>query len=168
LKWFLLFVILAVVGLVGWYFYCPYPFLDQFQAAVDSGKPEAVEPFMDVAALKKSAADYVALRYNHTDNPSGNLSPDQINAIVDSFVTPKTILLMMKGVRLEPGSQQPDTVPQGPAPFGVDKHYESPDVYGIDIYLTQTQTMDNKMTLLFQRVGWFDWKLADFRVSWGS
>jgi hypothetical protein len=168
LKWFLALVILAVVGLVGWYGYCPFPILDQFQAAVDSGKPEAVQPFMDTPSLKKQVADYVRQRYNRTDNPSANLSQDQVDAMADSFVTSNTILLMMKGVRVEPGAAPPDSVPQGPSPFPIDKHYESPDVYSIDIYISQVQTPDNKMSLLFERNGWFDWKISGFRFSWGG
>ncbi len=168
MKWFLAIFVLAVAGLAGWFGYCPIPILDQFQAAVDSGKPEAVQPFMDVPSLKKNVADYVKLRYNHADNPSADLSPDQVDSIVNSFVTPNTILLMMKGVKLEPGNTLPDTVPEGPDPFPVDKHYQSPDIYAIDIYLSQVQTPDNKMTIFFERNGWFDWKLAGLRFSWGG
>jgi hypothetical protein len=168
MKWFLALFILAVAGLVGWYGYCPYPLLDQFQAAVDSGKPEAVQPFLDISSLKKNVSDYVKLRYNRTDNPSANLSPDQVQSITDSFVTPQSIFLMMKGVKLEPGNTLPDSVPQGPCPFPIDKHYETPDVFAIDIYLSQVQTPDNKMSILFERNGWFDWKVAGFRFAWSG
>ncbi len=168
MKWFLAFVILAVVGLAGWYGYCPNPVMDDFQAAVDSGKPEAIQPFMDIPSLKKNVMDYVKLRFNHADNPSADMSPDQIQAIVDSFVTPKTIQLMMKGIKLEPGSNLPDAVPDAKSGFPIDKHYESPDVYAIDVYLSQVQTPDNRMSLLFERDGWFDWKLAAFRFSWSG
>lgn len=168
MKWFLALFVLCAVGLAGWYGYCVNPFLDQFQAAVDSGKPEAIQPFMDIPSLKKNVGDYVKLRYNRADNPSANLTPDQVQSIVDSFVTPNTVVLMMKGVRVEPGSSPPDNVPQGPSPFPIDKHYESTEVYAIDIYLSQVQTPDNRMSLLFQRDGWFDWKLAAFRFSWGG
>ena len=168
MKWFLALIVLSVAGLAGWYGYCVYPFLDQFQAALDSGKPEAIQPFLDVPSLKKNVADYAKLRYNHADNPSADLSPDQVQSIVDAFVTPKTILLMMKGVKLEPGNNLPDTLPEGPSPYPIDKHYMSPDVYAIDIYLSQAQTPDNKMSFLFERDGWFDWKLAGFRFSWGG
>ncbi|HJT24865.1 MAG TPA: hypothetical protein VJ873_09825, partial [bacterium] len=137
MKLFLALVVLAVVGVAGWYGYCVNPFLDQFQAAVNSGKPEAIQPFMDVPSLKKNVGDFVKLRYNRADNPSANLSPDQVNSIVDSYVTPGTVALLMKGVKWEPGSAPPDNVPQGPSPFPIDKHYESPDVYAIDVYLSQ-------------------------------
>ncbi len=168
MKLFLGAFLLAVAGLVGWYCYCPIPVIDQFLAAVASGKPEAVQPFMDVASLQQNVAEYVRLRYNQAGNPSTNLSPDQVDSITDSFVAPKTILLMMKGVKLEPGNALPDSLPDGPSPYPIDRHYESPEVYAIDIYLSGAQTPDNKMSLLFERNGWFDWKLAAFRFSWSG
>lgn len=142
--------------------------MDQFQAAVNSGKPEAIQPFMDMDSLKKNVSDFVKLRYNRADNPSANLSPDQVQSITDSFVTPKTILLLMKGVKLAPGDNLPDTVPDGACPYPIDKHYESPQVYAIDIFQSKVQTPDNKISLLFERDGWFDWKLAGFRFSWSG
>ena len=168
MKWFLVLVVLAVVGLAGWYGYCVFPVMDDFQAAVDSGKPEALQPFLDIPALKKNVSDYTKLRYNRTDNPAGNMSPDEIQGIVDSFVTPKTIQLVMKCVKVEPGSNEPDTVPTGAPPFAIEKHYETPDVYAIDAYLSQVQTPDNRVTLLFQRDGWFGWKLTAFRFAWNG
>jgi len=168
MKLFLVLVILVVVGSVGWYGYCVVPVMDDFQAAVDSGKPESIQPFLDIPSLKKNVTDYTKLRYNRTDNPSANLSPDAIQAIVDPFVTPKTIQLAMKCVKVEPGTQQPETVPAGPPPFTIEKHYETPGVYAIDIYLSAVQTPDNRITLLFVRDGWFDWKLAAFRFAWNG
>jgi hypothetical protein len=168
IKLFLAFVVLALVGAAGWYGYCPDPFMDDFQAAVDSGKPENIQPFLDVPSLKNNVGDYVKLRYNRPETPSANLSPEAVQAMVDSFVTPKTIQLMMKGVKLEPGATQPDTVPESKSAFPIEKHYESPGVYAIDIYLSTVETPDNRMSLLFERDGWFDWKLAAFRFSWGG
>lgn len=167
LKLFLALFLLALVGLGGWYFYCVNPVMDDFQAAVNSGKAEALTPFLDVPALKKNAGDYVKLRYNKTDNPSANLGPDQIQSLVDAFVTPQNIILIMKGVYLEPGMNPPDTV-DDKAPHPVDKHYTGPDVFAIDIYKTQVQTPDNKLTLVFQRMGWFGWKLSAFGFAWGG
>ena len=149
MKSFLVLVVLAVIGLVGWYGYCPFPILDQFQAAVNSGKPEAIQPFLDVSSLKKEVADYVKRRYDRPDNPSADLTPDQIQSMTDAFVTPDTILTMMKGVRMEPGAAPPANVPQGPSPYPIDKHYASPDTYAIDIYLSNVQTPDNRMSLIF-------------------
>ena len=168
MKWFLAVVVLAVIGLAGWYGYCPYPLLDRFQAAVDSGKPEAVQPFMDIPALKKIVGDYVKRRYDRPDNPSADLTPDQVGAIVDSFVTPQTLLAMMKGVRVEPGGALPDKIPEGAPPYPIDRHYESPDIFAIDIYLSQVQTPDNKMSIFFGRNGWFDWKITGLQFSWGG
>jgi|GEM_PF-2222845 len=168
MKWLLAFIILAVVGLAGWYGYCPFPVMDDFQAAVDSGKPESIQPFMDMESLKKNVAEYTKLRYNRADTPSANLTPEALQAIVDAFVTPRTIQLMMKGVRMEPGANMPDSVPEGKPAFPIDKHYESPDVYAIDVYLSQVQTPDNRMTLFFERNGWFDWKLTAFRFALAS
>ena len=111
-------------------------------------------------------SEYVQVRFNRPDNPSANLTPEAVQAIVDSFVTPKTIQFWMKCVKLEPGANAPDTLPAGPAPFPIDRHYESPDVYAIDIYLSQVQTPDNRMTLLFERDGWFGWKMTAIRFSW--
>ena len=168
MKWFLFLFLLAIAGLVGWYGYCPIPIINQFQAAVDSGKPEAIEPFIDVPTLKEKIAQYVKQRYNRPDNPSADLSQDQVDSIVNSFVTPNTIVVMMKGIKLEPGGAMPDNIPQGPSPFPVDKHYVSPDIYAIDIYLSNVQTPDNKISLLFERNGWFDWKLSVIRFSWNG
>ncbi len=167
MKLFLALFLLAVGGLVGWYFYCVNPVMDDFQAAVDSGKPETLSPFMDIPALKKNAGDFVKLRFNKTDNPSGNLGPDQIQSIVDSYVTPNNILLIMKGVYLEPGMNPPDST-DDKTPHPIDKHFTGPDVYAIDIYKTQVQTPDNKLTLIFQRDGWFGWKLSGYGFSWGG
>jgi hypothetical protein len=165
MKLFLALFLLAVAGVVGWYAYCPNPVMDDFQAAVDSGKAESLAPFLDVPALKKNVSDFAKLRYNRADTPSANLTPDQIQAIVDSFVTPDNILLIMKGIPIEPGSAPP-AVTDDKTPHPVEKHYETPDVYAIDIYKTQVETPDNKVSLLFERDGWFDWKLAAFRFSW--
>lgn len=167
MKIFLVAFLMVVSALVGWYFYCVNPAMDDFQAAVASGKPEAIAPFMDVSALKKNAGDYVKLRYNKTDNPSGNLGPDQVQALVNAYVTPQNVLLIMKGVYLEPGMTPPETV-DDKTPHPMDKHFAGPDVYAIDIYKTQVQTPDNKLTLLFDRDGWFGWKLSAFGFSWGG
>ena len=168
MKLFIALLVLGVLGIAGWYGYCPYPFMDDFQAAVDSGKPENIQPFLDMDSLKKNVGEFVKLRYNRADNPSANLTPDAVQAIVDSFVTPHTVQLMMKGVKLEPGDTLPDTLPDGSAPFPIEKHCETPDVYAIDVYLSQVMTPDNRMSLLFERDGWFGWKLAAFRFSWGG
>jgi hypothetical protein len=168
LKLFLALFVLGVLGIAGWYGYCPYPLMDDFQAAVDSGKPENIQPFLDMDSLKKNVGEFVKLRYNRADNPAANLSPDAVQAIVDSFVTPQNILFMMKGVKMEPGSVIPDNAADAKPTFPIDKHYESPDVYTIDIYLSQVMTPDNRMSLLFERDGWFDWKLAAFRFSLAS
>jgi hypothetical protein len=165
MKVFIAIVVLAVVGLVGWYAYCPFPVMDDFQAAVDSGKPEALTPFIDMPALKKNITEFVTARFNQTNNPSGNLSPDQIQSIVDGFTTPANLLLILKGVKVEPGRALPDVV-DDKTPHPVEKHYETPGVYAIDVYLSQVQTQDNKVSLLFVRDGWFDWKLSAIRFSW--
>ena len=167
MKLFLVVFLLAVVGLAGWYGYCPNSVMDDFQAAVDSGKAEALVPFLNVPSLKKNVTDYVKLRFNQADKPAADLTPEQVQVIVDSYVTPANILLIMKGVKLEPGSGEP-VVPDDKTPHPVEKHYVSPDVYAIDVYLNKVQSDDNKISLLFQREGWFDWKLAAFRFSWSG
>ena len=165
MKLFLALFLLAVAGAVVWYGYCPIPAMIDFQTAVDAGKPEALTPFLDIPSLRKNAADFARLRYNHADNPSANLTDEQVQAIVDSFVTPANILLIMQGVALEPGSAPP-TATDDKTPHPVEKHYETPDVYAIDIYKTAVQTPDNKESLLFERDGWFGWKLSAIRFSW--
>lgn len=166
MKWFLALVVLAFVGLAGWYYYCPNPVMDQFQAAVDSGKPEAVLPFMDMPSLKKNVSDFVRLKYHNADNPSADMSGDALQQIVDSYVTPDNILRFMKGGLYQPGQAAPPP-PDDKAPLPpIEKHYESLDVFAIDIYLTAVKTPDNKFSLLFEREGWFDWKLAAIRFSW--
>jgi hypothetical protein len=167
MKLFLVLFVLAVAGAVGWYFYCVNPVIQDFQAAVDSGKPEAITPFLDIPSLKKNVTDYVKLRYNQPDRPAADLTPDQAQAMVDSFVTPENIVLLMKGVKLEPGAAPP-TATDDKASHPVEKHYLSPDAYAIDIYLSQVQTDDNKVSLIFQRVGALDWKLMGFKFSWGG
>jgi hypothetical protein len=165
MKIFLAIFVLAVVGGVGWYFYCPTPVMEDFQAAVDSGKPEAITAFMDIPALKKNVAEFVHARYDQKDNPAGNPTPEQVQAMVDEFVTPANILLLMKGVKVEPGRGAPPPT-DDKTPHPIVKHLEGPDVYAIDIFLSQVQSPDNMMTLLFERDGWFNWKLAAFRFSW--
>lgn len=166
MKFFLALVVLASVGLVGWYGYCVNPVMDRFQSAVDSGKPDAVLPFLDMAALKKNVGDFVKLRYSRPDNPAANLSPDAIQQIVDSYVTPANIILFMKGVEFQPGQNPPDLSGSAPKPLPIEMHYESPQVYAVDIYLSQVKTPDNRFSLLFARDGWFDWKLSALRFSW--
>lgn len=166
MKFFLALVILAVVGLVGWYGYCPFPVMDDFRVAAASGKPEAILPFMDMPALKGNIGDFVKARFNRTDNPSANLSPEEIQGMVDSFTTPANILLILKGVKVEPGRAMPDVPVDDKTPHPVEAHYESPGVYAIDVYLSQVQTEDNKVSLLFDRDGWFNWKLSAIRFSW--
>ena len=163
MKIFLALFLAAVAGVVGWYFYSPTPIVQQFQAAVATGNPKAVEPFMDVPALKSNVAKFLKERYNHEGAPSP-LSDEQIQQMVDDFVTPDNILLMMKGHKLEPGNSAAPFNDQTPHP--VLPHYESPDVYAVDVYLSQVQTPDNKMSLFFGRKGWFDWKLQGYRFSW--
>lgn len=167
MKFILALFLLIMVGLVGWYGYCVRPVIDDFQTAVESGKPEALLPFMDIPSLKRNVLDYVKLRYNQPGNPSANLSPEAVQAIADSFVTPANILLMMKGIKMEPGSNLslPDTPPPAPP---IEKHYQSPDVYAVDIFLSPVKTPDNKMTLLFERDGWFGWKLEAFGFAWNG
>jgi hypothetical protein len=155
----------AVAGVVGWYIYCPNPVMKDFHAAVDSGKPEAITSFLDMAALKRGTSDFVKARYSRPDVPGGDLKPEEIQAIVDGFLTPANIILLMKGVKLSPGSAASGP-PDDPKNHPIEEHYESPQVYAIDIYLSPVQTPDNKVSLLFERDGWFDWKLAFIRFSW--
>ncbi|HVZ81833.1 MAG TPA: hypothetical protein VHE12_13685 [bacterium] len=165
MKFFLAIFLLAVAGLVGWYGYCVVPVMQDFQAAADTGKPEAILPFIDMPSLKKDITEFVKNRFNRTDNPATNPSAEQIQEMVDSFTTPANILLILKGVKVEPGRAVP-AVMDDKTPHPVEKHYESPGVYAIDIYLSQVQTPDNKVSLLFERQGWFDWKLSAIRFSW--
>ncbi len=165
MKVFLVVFVLAVSGVVGWYFYCVNPAMDDFQAAALSGKADIVATYMDVPTLKKNATDFVKLRFNKPDTPSADLDPEQIKAIVDSFVTPQNVILMMKGVYLEPGMTPPETV-DDKAPHPMEKHFNGPDVYAIDIYKTPVMTPDNRLTLAFRRDGWFGWKLAAFGYAW--
>jgi hypothetical protein len=163
MKWFLGFVVVAVAGLVACYFYCVNPVMDQFQAAIDSGKPERVAPFMDVAALKDNTVKFTVLRYSRPDVPGSSLTGDQVKDVVDAFVTPENVLLIMKGAKIEPGSLggTPDA-----NPHPLDKHYEGPDYCDIDVYYSAIQTPDNRVTLVFARNGWFNWKLSKFVFSW--
>ena len=165
MKLFLALFILAVAGFAGWYIYCPTPVIQDFQAAVNSGKADAVKPFLDMAELKKNTADFVRVRYSRTDIPNGQIPEDQVDQIVDSFLTPENIILMMKGVKVVPGTA-PVGDPGDPKEHPIDCHYQSPDVESIDVYLSHVQTPDNRVSLLFEREGWFDWKLGAFRFSW--
>jgi Protein of unknown function (DUF2939) len=166
MKLFLALFVLAAAGLAGWYGYSPYPVMKRFQAAVDSGKPEAVAPFLDVPSLKSNVAQFVQERYGRKANPATGMDPDQIQGLVDQYVTPQTVLLLMQGEKDEPGTNPPDQ-PDG-KPHPVVKHYLSPDVFAVDVYLSDVKTPDNKESLLFQREGWFDWKLAAFRFAWNG
>ena|SRR5579872_1107086 len=157
---------LALAGLAGWFIYSPNPVMKDFQAAVDSGKPEAVAPFLDVPSLKKDVAYYLDQRFNHTGVAGVTMTSEQIQTFTDSFVTPDNILLLMKGVKLEPGSAPPPLNPDDKTPHPIEKHYESVNLYSIDIFLTQVEADDNKVSLLFHRDGAFDWKLAGLRFSW--
>src|SRR4029077_10086319 len=125
---FLALFFLALAGLVGWYGYSPIAVMGDFQAAVDSGKAEALVPFMDVPDLKKNVVTFVKLRFNRPDNPSADLPPEQVQSVVNAFVTPDNILLMMKGVHLEPGTAPP-APSEDKTPHPIEKHYESPDFY---------------------------------------
>ena len=165
MKIFIAVILMAVAGFVGWYIYSPNPVMDDFQAAVDSGKPEALAPFLDVPTLKKNVADYVKIRFNQPDKPAANLTAEQIQATVDAFVTPANILLIMRGAKVEPGTNAPATL-NDKDPFPVEKHYQSIDIYAVNVYLSQVPSDDNMISLLFQRDGMFDWKLAAFRFSW--
>jgi hypothetical protein len=164
MKLFLALFLLVVAAGVGWYFYSVNPVIDDFQAAVATGKPDAVSPFMDVPSLKKCVADFVHHRFDQKDNPAMNPTADQVQSIVDQFVTPQTVMLMMKGIKVEPG-KGPDPVDNS-VPHPIVKHFESPDVYAVDVFLSQVQTPDNMVSLLFERQGWFGWKLSAFRFSW--
>jgi hypothetical protein len=168
MKLYLALFILVIAGLVGWYFYCPIPLISQFQAAVDENQPDSLQSFLDMDSLQKDITNFVKLRFNQKDNPSGELSPDAVQAIVKTFLTPQNIFLLMKGVQITPGSaiNMPPTDDKTPHP--IEKHFESPDVYAIDIYQSQVETPDNKVSLLFARNGWFDWKLSAIRFSWGG
>ena len=157
--------VLIIAGLAGWTIYSPNPVMSDFQTAVDSGKPEAVAPFLDIPSLKKDVAQYIDLRFNHTGIAGVTISGEQIQTLTDSFVTPANMVLLMKGVKLEPGSAPP-TVTEDKPPHAMEKHYESVNVYAVDIYLTQVEADDNKVSLLFHRDGAFDWKLAALRFSW--
>ena len=158
-------LVLVVAGLAGYYIYSPNPVMTDFQTAVDSGKPEAVAPFLDTPSLKKDVAQYIDLRFNHTGIAGVTISGEQIQTLTDAFVTPANIIQMMKGVKLEPGSAPPPAT-DDKSPHEMEKHYESVNVYTIDVYLTQAKSDDNKISLLFHRDGAFDWKLGALRFSW--
>ena len=141
--------------------------MDDFQAQVDGGKTDALAPFLDTDALKKNVVEFLKLRFNSSNNPASNLTPEQMQATADSFVTRDNILLMMKGAYMEPGTTVP-TATDDKTPHPVEKHYETPGVYAVDIYKSQVETPDNKLSLLFVRDGWFGWKLSAFRFSWSG
>jgi hypothetical protein len=111
-------------------------------------------------------AQTIDLRFNHTGIAGVTISGEQILALTDAFVTPANIIQLMKGVKLEPGSAPPVLNPDDKTPHPVEKHYESVNVYAVDIFLTQVEADDNKVSLLFRRDGAFDWKLAALRFSW--
>lgn len=161
-------MILAALGVTGWYFYTAIPAANDFEAAAASGNGDAVMSFVDVPVLKEDIAKYVRAKFDQPDNPAADLTPDAVKGIVDAFVTPANIILLMKGVKFTPGMAVPDAPDPKAPPMPIDQHYAAPDQYAIDVYFSQVQTPDNKVLLMFEREGWFDWKLSAIRFGWTS
>jgi len=80
-----------------------------------------------------------------------------LGPMVDEFVTPHNIALLLQGRRVVTGGAAASAPPPEVVSSG---HYESPNRF---VYAIRRGSQDAPVEFVFERDGWTDWKLAELR-----
>jgi Protein of unknown function (DUF2939) len=174
-----LFALILFIAAGVWFYFAPHLVLRDMHAAVQAKDAAKLSGHVNFAALKDSVKTSLnAKLFSSTpdkDNPLTALGAAMagaiINPAVDALVTPESVAKMMQGHKPKPSAPAPAPDPNAPtdpaaAKSDTEQHmgYESFDRFVVTT--KRKNSTEEPLALVFQRDGWFGWKLSAVRLPW--
>jgi hypothetical protein len=163
-------VTVAAAGV--WFFFTPHIAVSNMRSAAESGNTSVFNDYIDYPALKENIKGTMNAKLlkstsdSKARNPLGDLGTAFVSAmmgqLVDAFITPESVALMMKGEspKLPGGSAKKTT--QEVAPL-VEMKYESFNRFVL--LASKPDTKGEPIGLVFHRSGFIFWKLSAIRLA---
>ena len=160
----------GVVLVLGYLFATPYITAYKMKAAAEAKDGEALSDFVDFPALRQSLKDQMGVKLRKEmaegvieGNPLSAIGTAFggmiVNGIVDKFVTPASLMQLMKGKK--PDSEPYDGEATGQTPSGpfsdISTSYESFSKFSI---ITRDPATDLEVEFILRRRG-IQWKLTE-------
>jgi hypothetical protein len=176
-------VLLALVVVFGiWFYFRPHLAVRAMRAAAEARDAPALSGYINFPAVKESLkASFNArlaseLMKEQKDNPVAALGAAfaavLIGPMIDAFVTPESLAMMMKGEKLAlPQERRPASTTRattGTSSAASDSEaetimsYESFDRFVVTV--RKRGSPDEPVALVFTRDGLFSWKLSALRL----
>jgi hypothetical protein len=159
--------ILLVVALLGtWLFFTPHLTVNSMKSAADAGDANKLASYVDFPSVKESLKTSIGAKISEAtkdqqDNPFAFLGAAMavaiINPLIDTFVTPSSLSMMMKGEKpsLE-GKQARNSKSQSDT--DVSMSYDGMNRF---IVTVKKKNEDGKpLQLIYNRDGFFSWRLT--------
>lgn len=169
-KWGIIAAVIAAL-FVAAYLGSPYWSARQFREAALAGDAEALEERVDFPAVRERLKSQLtaALTEKMTNDPEmkGNpfaglgmmLVPTMVNNMVDGYVTPDGIAMMVKRGKAE----KPGAKDAGPADVEYDFAYQSLNRFSVTPHAKGVPATQAP-TFIFDRVGLFSWKMIRLNI----
>ena len=174
-----LFVAVAFGLLGGAYLASPWVVTNRMRRAAEAGDGERLARYVDYPALRQSLAEEIqaGILGRRAGEPGQQperrgpfaafgeaLAGTMVSAFVESMVTPESVAAMVERGRVERGdaSSRSARDPGSRKPVERRRHYESLDVFDVDMHDPETKEL--LVTLVFHRERPFGWKLAGVRL----
>jgi hypothetical protein len=162
------FGIVLLIAIGAWVYYTPYLALRSMRSAAEAGDGAALSGYVDFPAVRESLKTTVnakvasvASAAQDTGNPLGMFGAAFASALVspmiDTFVTPESLALILNGVKPEPGGSVKVALPS-------EKDVETTTRYdGPSTFLVTVKTKGSSaepIGLVLRRGGLVSWKLS--------
>ena len=163
-----------VIGGIGFYF-TPHIAVDNMKKAADNKDVETLSDYVDYPAFRESLkANFNAMMASEVAKSKNNnlfealgaaLAAAIINPMIDSFVTPESLAMLMKGEKLQmentrSGSRTESSRSEADAKMSME--YD-----GINRFVVKVKGKDSSedpVKLIFKRKGIISWKLSALRL----
>ncbi|HLA36656.1 MAG TPA: DUF2939 domain-containing protein [Rhodocyclaceae bacterium] len=158
-------LLLIAVGV--WSYFSPHRTAKNLQAAAEAKDTAKLSLYVDFPALKTDLKNTLGAKMDATAKKSDNplsmigaaLAGAVVGPMVETFVTPESLALLMKGEK--PQNNAPSATAK-PQEAETATSYESFDRFVVTV--RQKDAAAQPIGLVFQRAGWFSWKLSALRL----
>ena len=169
------YAVAAAVLLFGiWFYFTPFFVVDRMKQAVDRNDPVAMSECIDFPAVKESVKMYLSaemgkkMREQKPDNPfealGYMLANSMIGTVVDAFVTPQNLALMMSGIIPDNNGNHGDGSPGATSGNdGLDRKLSYDGFNTFNVAIKRKSDAGGPIVLRFRRDGLFGWKMSAIR-----
>ena len=162
-------IIAVVMMLCAGFYSAPYFTVLAMKSAADAKDAEKLSSYVNFPALKENLKGTfnakVASEATKQENPFAALGAAMaaafINPMVDAFVTPESLAMMMKGDKPQAGKSA-DASKSSDRDVDIHMAYESFDRFVVTV--KKKDSNDAPVGLVFRREGLLSWKLAALRL----